>query len=84
MFFRKKSGNVVKGKTPWYCAPIEQQRQFVRNNAPSDLRYRAEQFIEEGVVVVEHSVSEEMTAEALASFDKLKSCLLTPHEADDD
>ncbi len=71
MFFRKKSGNVVKGKTPWYCAPIEQQHKFVRKNAPSDLRQWAEQFVEEGVVVVEQSVSEEMTAEALASFDKL-------------
>lgn len=71
MFFRKKSGNLVKGKTPWYCAPIEKQREFVRKKAPRDLRHWAEQFVEEGVVVVEHSVSEEMIDEALAGFGKL-------------
>jgi len=71
MFFRKKSGNLVKGKTPWYCAPIEKQREFVKTNAPQDLRIWAEQFIEEGVVVVEQSVSQIMIDEALAGFSKL-------------
>lgn len=73
-------GNSVAGKSPWYMLPYEQQLPYIER-APEAIREQIRQFVEDGVILVENAISDDIrqkAIEAFVDFEMRKSAELAP------
>src|SRR5581483_8637387 len=59
--------NSVSGQSPWYMLPHSEQLKHVEC-APPELKPYIRQFVDDGIAVVEDSITEEMRTNALSAF----------------